>query len=287
MKFISFYFKDERKLGVLDDSGKYVYEVPDFLTKEPKGNSYKIDEIIFDIPITPSAIICTLVNTPGMLGVRDKIEAREMVKSPKFFLKLPTVAIAHKQPILTPRDAIRPEVEIAIVTTNKKIKNVSRAEVERYILGYSVFNDITYPPGLKEDSYYAYRRDPSDGKVKKMLMRGTHFRNKVRDTFAPFGPWIVTPEEIGDVNSLSMKSYYGNELIQEGSSADFIFSIEEILVQLSKIVTIPPNSLISSGSVGYKNAEDVSEYYLKPVNNMLMIAEIEKIGRLENPTVIE
>ena len=282
-KYVSFYYNNERKLGILE--GNYVYEVEDF-EKEGKGNAYKISEIKLDIPIIPSAIICTLVNTPRMLGARSKEEAKEMVRSPKFFLKLPTVAISDGEPIITPADAIRPEVEIAIVVKSK-VKNVGRSEVKKHILGYSVFNDITYPPGIKEDSYYAYRRDPSDGKVKKMLMRGTHFRNKVRDTFAPFGPYIVTEDEIGDLKSLRMRSYYNGKLIQDGSSEEFIFDIEDILVELSKIVTIPPFSIISTGSIGYVDAEDASEFYLKPVDKGLMIAEIERIGRLQNITLIE
>lgn len=282
-RYLTFYYKNIKKLGVIE--GNYVYEISDF-NSEKKGEAYRLDEIVFDIPITPSAIVCTLVNTPKMLGVESKEEAKEMIRSPKFFLKLPTIAIAHKQPILSPADAIRPEVEIAVII-KKKMKGISKAEVKDYILGYSVFNDITYPPGLKEDGYYAFRRDPIDGKVKKMYVRGTHFRNKVRDTFAPIGPYIVTEDEIGDVNSLMMRSFYDNKLIQEGSSEEFIFSIEDILVELSKIVTLPPFTIVTTGSIGYINAEDVSEFYLKPINNALMVAEVEKIGRLENPTIIE
>jgi len=282
-RYLAFYYKNIKKFGVIE--GNYVYEISDF-NSEKKGEAYRLDEIVFDIPITPSAIVCTLVNTPKMLGVESKEDAKEMIRSPKFFLKLPTIAIAHKQPILSPADAIRPEVEIAVII-KKKMKGISKAEVKDYILGYSVFNDITYPPGLKEDGYYAFRRDPIDGKVKKMYVRGTHFRNKVRDTFAPIGPYIVTEDEIGDVNSLMMRSFYNNKLIQEGSSEEFIFSIEDILVELSKIVTLPPFTIITTGSIGYINAEDVSEFYLKPINNALMVAEVEKIGRLENPTIIE
>ncbi|AWR96918.1 2-hydroxyhepta-2,4-diene-1,7-dioate isomerase [Acidianus sulfidivorans JP7] len=287
MIYVSFYLEDKkRKLGIIRNN-KYVDVINEFTNKEPKGETYSIDEINFDLPINPSAIFCTLVNTPGMLGTKDKSEAKEMIKSPKFFLKPPSIAIPHNHPIISPKDAIRPEVEIAIITNENKIKNANKIDVQKSILGYSVFNDITYPPGLKEDGYYAYRRDPIDGKVKKIFVRGSHFRNKVRDTFAPFGPWIVTPEEISDVLSLSMKSYYNNQLIQEGSSQDFIFDIEEIIIELSKIVTIPPYSVITTGSIGYKNAEEISEYYLKPINNALMIAEIEKIGKLINKTIIE
>ncbi|AOL16721.1 2-hydroxyhepta-2,4-diene-1,7-dioate isomerase [Sulfolobus sp. A20] len=283
-KYLAFQLEGERKLGVVE--GNYVHEIDDF-DKEAKGRAYRLDEVIFDVPVIPSAIICTLVNTPRMLGVERKDEAKEMVKSPKFFLKLPNIITAHKKAIISPKDAIRPEVEIAVII-KKKMKEVkNKDELYDYILGFSVFNDITYPPGLKEDSYYAYRRDPADGKVKKMLMRGTHFRNKVRDTFAPLGPYIVTKDEVGDINSLGMRSYYDGKLIQDGNSEDFIFSIEEILLELSKIVTIPPMSVVTSGSVGYVNVEDQSEFHLKPISNALMVAEIENIGRLENPTIVD
>ncbi|ACP36532.1 fumarylacetoacetate (FAA) hydrolase [Sulfolobus islandicus L.S.2.15] len=282
-KYVSFYVGNLRKIGVVE--GNYVYEVSEIGEDKERGNSYKLNEINLDIPIQPLAIICTLVNSPKMVGVNNKNEAREMVKSPKFFIKLPTVAIAHRQPIISPPDAIRPEVEIGIIT-RLKMKDINRSDVKKYILGYTVFNDITYPPGLKEDSYYAMRRDPTDGNVKKLLMRGTHFRNKVRDTFAPMGPYIVTEEEIGDVNSLRMRSYYNGELVQDGYSSEFIFSIEEILVELSKIVTIPPFSVVSTGSIGYTNVSDASEFTLKPIENALMVAEVEKIGRLENPIKI-
>ncbi|WP_338598741.1 fumarylacetoacetate hydrolase family protein [Sulfolobus tengchongensis] len=285
VKYISFYVGNARKLGVVE--GNYVYEITDFGKEEKRGNAYKLDDITtFDLPIQPSAIICTLVNTPRMIGVNSKEEAKEMVRSPKFFLKLPTIAIAHKQAIISPSDAIRPEVEIGIIIKSK-MKDIKKSEVKNYILGYTVFNDITYPPGLKEDSYYAMRRDPADGKVKKLLMRGTHFRNKVRDTFAPMGPYLVTEDEIGDVNSLRMRSYYNGEIVQDGYSSEFIFSIEEILTELSRIVTIPPFSVVTTGSIGYIKAEEASEFFLKPIDNALMVAEIEKIGKLENPLLVK
>lgn len=284
VKFVRFSIHGEVKLGVVE--GDNIFEIEDYAYKEPKGESYKIEEIKFELPIEPRAIICTLVNTPNVVGVEDKEEARAMVGSPKFFLKLPTVAIPHKGIIVSPKDAIRPEVEIGIVL-KKRLRNAGVSEVKDAILGYTVFNDVTYPPGIKQDSYYAMRRDPIDGKVKKLYIRGSHFRNKVRDGFAPIGPWIVTPEEIDDIYSLEMRSYYDNKLVQEGNSSEFIFSIEEILIELSKIITIPELSIISTGSIGYIGVEEVSEFSLIPRDGALMVAEVEKIGRLENMTKIE
>ncbi|NON62771.1 fumarylacetoacetate hydrolase family protein [Acidianus sp. RZ1] len=278
-KFLRFTHQGKTSVGVVENN--YVYITESYREVEPKGEAYKLSEVKIELPIEPKAIICTLVNTPKMVGVESKEEARKMVGSPKFFLKLPTNAIPHLGIVESPEKAIRPEVEIGVIL-KEKLKNASINQVREAILGYTVFNDITYPPGIKEDSYYAMRRDPSDGKVKKMYVRGSHFRNKVRDTFAPMGPWLVTPEEVGDVNSLGMYSFYEGEVIQEGKSSDFIFSLEEILVEISRVVTVPEFSLVSSGSIGYKEAEEVSEYSLLPKDNALMVAEVEKIGRLEN-----
>jgi len=284
MKIVRFRVREGKVLlGVIE--GDYVYEV-EGINKEPKGVSYKLSEIQFEVPINPNAIFCTLVNTPRMLGVSSKDEARELINSPKFFIKLPYITVPHRGIVISPKSGIRPEVEIAVII-GKKIKNVSsRQEIFDSILGYSVFNDVTAPKEAKNDIYYAYRRDPIDGKIKKLPTRGLHFRGKNRDTFAPLGPWIVTKDELGDIGNLRMRSYYDNELVQDGYSSEFLFSVEEIIRELSRIVTIPENSVVTTGSIGYLRVEEASEYYLEP-KNTIMRAEVEKIGVLENYVRVE
>ncbi len=280
MKIIHFEVKGKKKIGEL--IGKDIVEMEDYLS-EPKGESYSIDEVK-QIPFSPTAIICTLTNSYIMTGAESKEEAREMLGSPKFFLKLPSIVIGNNDTIYSPKSGIRPEVEIGIIIKDN-VKNLNISEVEKHILGYTIFNDVTAPEEFKKDWYYAKRRDPNDGQIKKMLIRGNHFRNKNRDTFAPLGSILVTPDDI-KMDKLKMKSTYGGKVIQDGSTDEFVFSIEEIISELSKIVTIPKLSIITTGTVGYSEASEASEYKLKAINAVMEV-EVEKIGKLTNPVKVE
>ncbi|EWG06350.1 MAG: 4-hydroxyphenylacetate degradation bifunctionali somerase/decarboxylase [Candidatus Aramenus sulfurataquae] len=280
MKIIHFEVKGKKKIGEL--KGKDIVEMEDYFS-EPKGESYSIDEVK-QIPFYPTAIICTLTNSYIMTGAESKEEAREMLGSPKFFLKLPSIVIGNNDTVYSPKSGIRPEVEIGIVVKDN-VKNLNISEIEKHILGYTVFNDVTAPEEFKKDWYYAKRRDPSDGQIKKMLIRGNHFRNKNRDTFAPVGSILITPDDI-KIDKLRMKSIYGGKVIQDGSTDEFVFSIEEIISELSKIVTIPRLSLVATGTVGYSEAIEASEYKLMATNTIMEV-EVEKIGKLTNPVKVE
>jgi len=265
---------------VLVDGKEYYGEVKgDEIILENK-ETRKLREVKILPPLKPYFIVCTLVNSAEMLGFSNREEARRELGSPKFFIKLQNTLAGNGDLIEVPESGFRPEVEIAVVI-REKLRNSSRREVVDSVLGYTVFNDVTAPGEAKKDNYFAYRRDPTDGKVKKMLMRGSHFRNKNAPNFSPLGPWIVTKDEI-DVEGLSMRSYFNNSLIQEGNSSQLIFDIEEILEELSKIIEIPPYSIVTSGTIGYKGVEDQSEFKLKAVEGVMAV-EVEGIGRLENP----
>ncbi len=272
MKILTFFAEGKVRRGIVE--GEYVID------EEGKGRSYKITEVKILPPVQPTAIFCTLTNSYKMVGASSKEEAREMLRSPKFFLKLPTIVIGYGDTVIAPKSGIRPEVEIGIVI-GKKVKNITKDKVKDVIIGYTVFNDVTAPGEYKEDWYYALRRDPTDGIIKKVLNRGTHFRNKNRDTFAPMGPYLVTPEEV-NLDGAKMRSYYDDELVQDGTTEEFIFDIEEIISELSKVITIPEMSVVTTGTVGYINAEEVTEFKL-PAKSTEMAVEVEGLGRLINP----
>ncbi|BCU71555.1 fumarylacetoacetate hydrolase family protein [Stygiolobus caldivivus] len=283
MKYVSFMKDGSKRFGILE--GDRVFEVDSLEEKEPKGSSYKLSELVLHAPVPQREIICTLTNSPKMVGVDSKEKARELLFSPKFFIKLSWTIIGPYDTVISPKSGIRPEVEIAVVT-KKKLKNSTPAEARDAVLGYTVFNDVTAPNEFKKDWYKAFRRDPNDGKVKEMTVRGNHFRNKNRDTFSPMGPWLVTQDELTDPYGLRMRSQINDEVIQEGSSDELVFSIEEILTELSKILTLPKYSIVSTGTIGYFGAEDPSEF--KPKNcEGTMIAEVDKIGKIVNKVVVE
>ncbi|AFA39382.1 2-keto-4-pentenoate hydratase/2-oxohepta-3-ene-1,7-dioic acid hydratase (catechol pathway) [Pyrobaculum oguniense TE7] len=283
MKIVRFERGGVVKYGVVRRD--YVEVVDDLLKLTEVGESYRLTEVRLLAPLQPQAIFCALVNSPLMLGTSSVEEAREMLGPPKFFLKLTHVVVGPNEVVHAPRSGIRPEAELGVVVY-KKLKHATKREVEEAIFGYTLFNDVTAPGEFKHDFYYAYRRDPSDGVVKKQLIRGPHFRNKNRDGFAPMGPWIVTPDELGDVSGVTLRSYYGGRLLQEGRISELIYSPVELIVELSKVLTIPPLSVVTTGTPGYLGVEDPSEFKL-PAMRTVMAVEADKIGLLENPVEVE
>ena len=281
MKLIGFRLGEEVHYGILKNGE--VVEVRDILGLRETGRTFRLGEVAMAQPLTPTAIFCTLVNSPRMLGVYTREEARAMLGRPKYFLKLPTIVVGPGEPVVAPRTGIRPEVEIGVVVA-RRLKNASRREVRDAVLGFTLFNDVTAPGEFPHDHYYAYRRDPADGRVKKVFVRGPHFRNKNRDAFAPMGPWIVTADELGGLEGMTLRSFYGERLVQEGTTDEFVYDYVELVEELSTIVTVPPLSVVTTGTVGYSGVEDVSEYRLEP-RETVMAVEADRIGRLENPVV--
>jgi 2-keto-4-pentenoate hydratase/2-oxohepta-3-ene-1,7-dioic acid hydratase in catechol pathway len=140
-------------------------------------------------------------------------------------------------------------------------------EAADYIGGYVIFNDIT-------------ARD-----IQRREMRSGVFSFcKAIDTFCPLGPWIVTPDEIGDPHDLRMELRVNGESRQESHSGNMSVTIPEILSHYSAL-GYSAGDVVSTGTVsgvaGF--SEDATSLYLKPGD--VIEAEIEKIGVLRNPVI--
>ncbi len=279
MKLVFFEYQGKVRSGEV--IGNDIIEM-ESVNKEPKGGSYDIRSVKI-LPVQTASIFCVLVNSYKMLGASSKQEGKEMLGTPKFFIKLPSIVVGNGDIVYAPKSGIRPEVEIGIII-KEKLRNINSGKIQDYILGYTVFNDVTAPGEASKDWYYARRRDPNDGVVKRMIVRGAHFRNKNRDTFAVLGSIITTPDEV-KLDRLRMMSIYDNKVIQDSTTDEFIFSPEEIIRELSTILTIPQLSVITTGTVGYSGAEDTSEYKLE-AKSTTMEVHVERIGSLVNPVKV-
>ena len=158
------------------------------------------------------------------------------------------------------------ELELAVVL-RKAGKWFSPEEAMDYVGGYVIFNDIT-------------ARD-----IQRREMRSGVFSFcKAIDTFCPLGPWIVTPDEIGDPHDLKMELRVNGERRQESYSGNMSVTIPEILAHYSPL-GYSAGDVVSTGTVsgvaGF--SEDAASLYLKPGD--VIEAEIERIGVLRNPVV--
>ncbi|MDX6480883.1 MAG: hypothetical protein QOG85_1393 [Gaiellaceae bacterium] len=160
------------------------------------------------------------------------------------------------------------ELELAVVL-KKAGKWFSPEEAADYIGGYVIFNDIT-------------ARDIQRGEMRS----GVFSFCKAIDTFCPLGPWIVTPDELGDPHNLRMELRVNGETRQESHSSRMSVTIPEILSNFSGL-GYSAGDVLSTGTVagvaGFKSEEERAGLYLKPGD--VVEAEIEGIGVLRNPVI--
>ena len=243
--------------------------------------TYSIDEVEFKAPVPrPKKIVAVLVNSQGMLGGSDI-----KLTHPRLFMKASSAVIGAGDAIIAPPSGVRPEVELGIVVGGR-IQKADPDLAEKSIFGYTIFNDVTAPLNSKEDAYPAYRRDATTGELHKTMLRGPLFRSKNHDTFAPMGPWIVTRDELPDVGLLKMWTRFNGDVIQEGSTSEYLFAPKEILSFISGFLTLEPGDVVAAGTIGWVAAKrgdvDPSEWVLPSMNGSLEL-EIEEIGVLKNP----
>jgi 2-keto-4-pentenoate hydratase/2-oxohepta-3-ene-1,7-dioic acid hydratase in catechol pathway len=158
------------------------------------------------------------------------------------------------------------ELELAVII-GKAGKFFSPEEAEEYIAGYVVFNDITARDIQREE-----------------MKSGVFCLSKSIDTFCPLGPWIVTPDEVGDPHELSMELRVNGEPRQQSNMRRMSVSVPELISHYSSM-GFSAGDIISTGTVsgvaGF--SEDAASLYLRPGD--VIEAEIERVGVLRNPVI--
>ncbi|MCP3944354.1 MAG: fumarylacetoacetate hydrolase family protein [Desulfobacteraceae bacterium] len=218
-------------------------------------------------PIQPVAIFC--------IGLNYLLHAKEtglqLPKHPVVFMKNPGSVAAHGDSIQIPASCAKnPEVDYEAelgVIIKSPVKNVSEAHALDHVLAYTCANDV------------------SARRWQKHAGGGQWVKGKSFDTFCPFGPVMVTPDEVGDPQNLAVKCILNGKIMQEGHTSDMIFSVAQLISFLSQSTTLLPGTLILTGTpagVGFARKPPV---YLLPGD--LVETQIENIGILENRVVSE
>ncbi|WP_207426273.1 fumarylacetoacetate hydrolase family protein [Pedobacter sp. SYSU D00535] len=190
----------------------------------------------------PSKIVCT--------GLNYKDHAIEMVQDlpaePVIFLKSTSAITGPFDEIVIPRGSKKTdwEVELAIVI-EKKCSYVSESAALESIAGFMIHNDVS------EREFQLERN-------------GTWGKGKGCDTFAPLGPYLVTPDEIADLDKLQLWLKLNGTLMQRSSTASMIFKIPYIISYISQFMTLLPGDIISTGSPSGVGKGQNPPFYLKP-----------------------
>ncbi|MEJ7767066.1 MAG: fumarylacetoacetate hydrolase family protein [Chitinophagaceae bacterium] len=168
------------------------------------------------------------------IGLNYADHAREtnapIPKEPILFFKSTTAICGPYDTIIVPKNSLKTdwEVELAVVI-GRKASYISEAEAVNHIAGYCLHNDVS------EREFQLERG-------------GTWDKGKGCDTFAPLGPWLVTPDEIPDVNNLRLWLTVNGKKMQDGNTNNLIFTVPFIVSYISQFMTLLPGDIISTGT---------------------------------------
>ena len=185
---------------------------------------------------------------------------------PMFFNKQSSCVVGPTDPIQLPRvsSALDYEGELAFVI-GKRCRHVPRARAHEVIAGYTVVNDVSV----------------RDWQFKAQTMT----LGKSFDTHGPMGPWIVTPDEIGDPHALGLRTWVNGELRQDSNTKQLVFDCFAQVETLSTVMTLEPGTVVATGTPGGVGVAMKPPKFLV-VDDAVRI-EIEGIGWIENRVIEE
>ncbi|URK17570.1 fumarylacetoacetate hydrolase family protein [Thalassospira sp. GO-4] len=154
----------------------------------------------------------------------------EVPPEPVIFAKYTSAICGPNDPIIIPRGSEKTdwEVELGFVI-GKKAKYVSEADALDHVAGFCLINDVS------ERAYQIERA-------------GQWSKGKSSDNFGPTGPWLVTPDEVGDFDNLGMWLDVNGERVQDGSTATMVYRVPHLISYLSQFFTLHPGDIISTGT---------------------------------------
>lgn len=173
---------------------------------------------------------------PFMLcvGLNYADHAREtgakLPSEPVLFSKAPTAVCGPDDAIFLPPGSTHLDYEVELgLVIGKRSRHLSEAEAPAAIAGYMLINDV---------SERHYQKDRG----------GQWIKGKSYDHFAPCGPWLVTPDELGDLGRLNLTLHVNGGLRQNGNTADMLFTPAQIVAYASQFMTLVPGMIISTGT---------------------------------------
>jgi len=203
----------------------------------------------------PSKIVC--------IGLNYVDHARETGATPPpepvIFMKSTTALVGPNDNIVIPKNSKKTdwEVELAVVI-GKKASYVAEADALQYVAGYCLHNDVS------EREFQIERS-------------GTWDKGKGCDTFAPMGPWMATPDEVGDVHNLRLWLTVNGRKMQDGTTSNFIFNIPFLISYTSQFMTLLPGDVISTGTPAGVGLGMNPNIYLQPGD--VVELGIDKLGQ--------
>jgi acylpyruvate hydrolase len=207
-------------------------------------------------PITdPDKIICIGLNYRKHAA---EVGVTELPSRPTIFAKYRNALVPDGATVKLPTEKTDFEAEVAFVV-GRRAKDVDEAEALDYVAGYTLLNDLS-------------ARDLQGATAQWMA-------GKVFDGAAPCGPFLVTPDEVGHPDAIEIRLTLNGEEMQNGRTDDLIFSVPELVAQLSSLMTLEPGDVVSTGTPEGVGQGRKPRVWLQ--DGDVVVVESPQLGRLE------
>ena len=280
MKLLRYGNKGKEKPAALDKNGKIrdlSSYVTDFDTKNLNFETLaKLQKINLEsLPeIQEGTRIGSCINKPGKfvaIGLNYSDHAAETGAKPPsepiVFMKATSCIIGPNDDVAIPKNSKKTdwEVEIAFVI-GKETKYIAEKDSPNHILGYCMVNDIS----------------EREWQIEKM---GQWVKGKSADSFGPTGPYLVTKDEIPDVQKLNLSLDLNNKRMQTGNTSKMIFSINFILSYLSNFMSLQPGDIVTTGTPPGVGMGMKPQVFLKAGDKLKL--SIDNLGEQNSKVVLE
>ena len=212
------------------------------------------------VPIArPGKIVCVGLNYSD----HAEEQGAELPSAPLLFAKFTTALSGPGDPIVIPSHVTKCDYEAELgVVIGSTVKDVSKENALEAVAGYVVANDVS-------------ARD-------LQFSDGQWTRGKSPDTFCPVGP-LVSADEVGDPHALWIRAILNGETVQDSTTANLIFGIDEIVSYVSQTSTLEEGDLILTGTPAGVGVFREPQRMLQPGDEITI--EIDRVGSLTNPVV--
>lgn len=288
MRLYSFEWQGVARLGVALQDGKRLLDLTEaapelpknplqFISEFPKSAAaisellqskhkltwfHDLEAVRLLAPIPrPGKILCSGINYRSHL---QENPGAILPEEPFFFAKLPSAVIGPGQPIRVPRHSkqVDYEIEFAVVI-GRTMKHTPEPDVLEHIFGYTILHDVSARDVQFRDN---------------QITLGKNF-----DTFCPIGPCIVTRDEVPHPDRIGLRTFLNGKKMQDGSTADWLFSLDLLLSFLSERITLEPGDIVSTGTPAGVGVFRKPPIFLRPGD--VVSLEADHLGTLQNEVV--
>jgi len=230
------------------------------------GQRHPLATVTLHAPLRPGKIIGIGLNYTEHVAesARTLDTDKELPQRPVLFSKPATAVVGPEEPIQHNGDLTQQldwECELAVII-GRTAKRVRAEDALSHVFGYSIMNDIS---------------------ARDQRRSGQWFFSKGQDSYAPFGPAVLTADELADPHDLDLSLRVNGEEKQKSNTRYMLFRIPDLIADISSGMTLEPGDVISTGSPAGVGASFTPQQFLRPGD--VVEATVERIGTLRNPVV--